>query len=291
LSLRADGVPQPSWRATRTLPAVASHRGPCRVAPGGRSGVGIRLRRGVVRPRCDPVEDSSILSSARRVTPCTCRLGSRETKLGLTCHDRHPDGSPRTILATLEGPSLSASVPAYDDNYGALADFFDGLAASWRGRDGERAFGSLEGDLDLVATHDGHVRLTVRLRVVDGPGDWDVRATSRSTLARTSRPPPQMCVQWSRDRTARNALSCRCPCAVLRTSDRRSGQEHQPVLTALPATVTLGGADEGSTGHVWHERPQPESRRRLSQAVVRTVDLFADATRSSKRLGVALTRP
>ena len=68
-------------------------------------------------------------------------------------------------------------MPAYDDNYGALADFFDGLAASWRGRDGERAFGSLEGDLDLVATHDGHVRLTVRLRVVDGPGDWDVRAT------------------------------------------------------------------------------------------------------------------
>lgn len=101
--------------------------------------------------------------------------GSRETKLGLTCEDRHPDGSPRTIAATLEGPSLTASVVSYDDHYGALADFFDGLAASWRGWDGERTFGSLEGDLDLVATHDGHIRLAVRLRV-DGPGEWNVRA-------------------------------------------------------------------------------------------------------------------
>jgi hypothetical protein len=104
-------------------------------------------------------------------------IGSRETKLGLTCHDRHPDGSPQTIMATLDGPGLSASVTAYDDNYGALADFFDDLAGSWRGWDGERGFGSLEGDLDLLAVHDGHIRLTVRLRVVDGPGDWNVRAT------------------------------------------------------------------------------------------------------------------
>jgi Family of unknown function (DUF6228) len=104
-------------------------------------------------------------------------IGSYETRLELTCHDRHPNGTPRNILARLDGPSLSASVSAYDDNYGALVDFFDDLAASWRGWDGERAFGSLEGDLDLRATQDGHIRLSVHLRPVDGPGNWHVHAT------------------------------------------------------------------------------------------------------------------
>lgn len=104
-------------------------------------------------------------------------IGSCEMKLELTCHDRHPDRTARTILAGLEGPALSASVSAYDDNYSALADFFDDLAGSWRGWEGERYFGSLEGDLDLRATHDGHVRLAVRLRAVDAPGNWNVYAT------------------------------------------------------------------------------------------------------------------
>jgi hypothetical protein len=100
-----------------------------------------------------------------------------ETKLELTCHDRHPDGTPRYLLARLDGPGLSASVSAYDDRYGALAVFFDDLAGSWRGWSGERAFGSLEGDLDIRARHDGHIKLSIRLRPVDGPGDWSVHAT------------------------------------------------------------------------------------------------------------------
>ena len=104
-------------------------------------------------------------------------VGSYETKLELTCHDRHPDGTPSNLLVILDGPGLSASVSAYDLNYSPLAAFFEDLADSWRGWRGERAFGSLEGDLDIRATHDGHIRLAVSLRPVDGPGDWTVRAT------------------------------------------------------------------------------------------------------------------
>jgi hypothetical protein len=103
-------------------------------------------------------------------------IGSYDTKLELTCTDRHPDGTPSRLLARLDGPGLSAYVSAYDFNYCQLGVFFDDLAASWRGWSGERSFGSLEGDLDLRATHDGHIRLAVSLRPVDGPGDWTAHA-------------------------------------------------------------------------------------------------------------------
>jgi hypothetical protein len=104
-------------------------------------------------------------------------IGSYETKLELTCPERDPDGTARTLLARLDGPGLSASVSAYDDNYGHLVTFFDDLAASWRGWDGERSFGSLEGDFDITAKHDGHIRLSLHLRPTDGPGNWNVSAS------------------------------------------------------------------------------------------------------------------
>jgi hypothetical protein len=43
------------------------------------------------------------------------------------------------------------------------------LADSWRGWDGERHFSSLEGELTIDAVHDGHLRLAICLREVDGP--------------------------------------------------------------------------------------------------------------------------
>jgi hypothetical protein len=105
----------------------------------------------------------------------TVIIGSQETKLALSCSERDRDGIPTIITAALDGPGLAASMAAYDDRYGALAVFFDDLAASWRGWDGERAFYSLEGEFELVARHDGHVRLAVGLRRVDGPGLWIVQ--------------------------------------------------------------------------------------------------------------------
>jgi hypothetical protein len=99
-------------------------------------------------------------------------IGSYETRLQLSCAERDRHGIPTIIVAGIDGPGLSASVAAYDDRYGELAVFFEALANSWRGWEGERSFSSLEGQFEITARHDGHVRLAIRLRRVDGPGLW-----------------------------------------------------------------------------------------------------------------------
>jgi hypothetical protein len=43
----------------------------------------------------------------------------------------------------------------YELHIGWLADFLSELAGSWRGWEGERKWTSLEGDIELTATHDG----------------------------------------------------------------------------------------------------------------------------------------
>jgi hypothetical protein len=103
-------------------------------------------------------------------------IGSYETKLQLSCTDRDRDGVPTIMMAGLDGPGLAAAVAAYDDRYGELALFFEALADSWRGWEGERTFSSLEGEFAITARHDGHVRLAIRLRRVDGPGLWTLHA-------------------------------------------------------------------------------------------------------------------
>ena len=103
-------------------------------------------------------------------------IGSYETKLRLSGTERGGDGIPTVISAAIDGPGLTATVAAYDDRYGQLAVFFEALADSWRGWEGERIFSSLEGELEIKARHDGHVRLAIRLRRVDGPGLWTVHA-------------------------------------------------------------------------------------------------------------------
>jgi len=116
----------------------------------------------------------SIVSNDQAVQ--TAIVGSYETKLELSCTDRDSDGTPTAILAALRGPGLSVSVNAYDDRFGDLAQFFQALADSWRGWPGERTFSSLEGEFELTARHDGHVRLGVRLGRMDGQGPWTVNA-------------------------------------------------------------------------------------------------------------------
>jgi hypothetical protein len=105
------------------------------------------------------------------------RVGSYEAKLELLCTERLIGGAAEMIRARIVAPGLDASRDAYEyGGYGALAEFFDAMADSWRGWSGERSFASLEGDLDMTAAHDGrHVEISVRLRQFE-PGDWSVSA-------------------------------------------------------------------------------------------------------------------
>jgi hypothetical protein len=67
----------------------------------------------------------------------------------------------------------------YATGFDELAGFFRGLAASWRGWQGERVYEPLERDLRLTATHDGHVRLALQLRQSTVPDGWSVAAVMR----------------------------------------------------------------------------------------------------------------
>lgn len=79
------------------------------------------------------------------------------------------DQTPRSdyYRAELRCGSTQAGVEFY---YGKevppVGDFFKELAESWGGWEGERAWGSLDGEVELLASHDklGTVTLAVRLR-------------------------------------------------------------------------------------------------------------------------------
>lgn len=70
------------------------------------------------------------------------------------------------LTVSVTGPDMSASRQVYagwDGGFTALAAYFTSLAEDWRGWQGERVFESIEGDLRIYATHDGHVNLRVLL--------------------------------------------------------------------------------------------------------------------------------
>lgn len=86
------------------------------------------------------------------------------------------------LSATLEGPDLRASrqvYEGYDEGFTSLARYFKDLAADWRGWNGSRDYESIEGDLRLQATHDGHVNLRVLLWEPTVPTGWRVEAELR----------------------------------------------------------------------------------------------------------------
>jgi hypothetical protein len=60
-----------------------------------------------------------------------------------------------------------------------LAGFFRKLAADWCGWRGEWAYESLERELRLTATRDGHVRPAVFLRQSGVPDGWSAAAVMR----------------------------------------------------------------------------------------------------------------
>ncbi len=64
--------------------------------------------------------------------------------------------------ATLSCGALEASLRFYEIRLGGLAEYFEALAKDWRGWSGDRRWESLEGDVALVAEHDGHGTITLR---------------------------------------------------------------------------------------------------------------------------------
>ena len=110
-----------------------------------------------------------------------------------------------SVEVCLRVPGLRASsrVSAhYASEFDDLVTFFRQLAADWRGWDGERVYESLERNLRLVATHDGHVQLAVQLWqeprwqagwsaaavIMLDPGEEMTRAADDVAALLTSRP-------------------------------------------------------------------------------------------------------
>ena len=81
----------------------------------------------------------------------------------------------RSVVVRLRVPGLDASRRVwahYATGFDELVAFFNGLAADWRGWQGERTYESLEHDLRLTAAHDGHVHLLVQRQETSGRDEW-----------------------------------------------------------------------------------------------------------------------
>lgn len=86
------------------------------------------------------------------------------------------------LSVAIEGPELRASRQVYEGwsgGFESLATFLTGLAEDWRGWAGTREYRSIEGDLHIAATHDGHVNLKVLLWESTQPDGWRVEAAVR----------------------------------------------------------------------------------------------------------------
>ena len=95
---------------------------------------------------------------------------------------RGPEGEIWSVVARLRVPGLDASRRVwsdYADSFDELVAFFIGLAADWRGWQGERTYESSEHDLRLTAVHDGHVRLLVQLQETSGLDEWSATGVVR----------------------------------------------------------------------------------------------------------------
>jgi hypothetical protein len=102
---------------------------------------------------------------------------------GLSIQDvsRDPSGAVDRAFVRLTKTGLIAQTWVYAHErrgFDGLTAFFEKMNHDWRGWTGERRWSSLESDLNLVAKHDGHVRLEVVL--VDA-FNWTI--TAELTLA------------------------------------------------------------------------------------------------------------
>lgn len=86
------------------------------------------------------------------------------------------------LSVTVTGPDMSASRQVYagwEGGFTVLAAFFTSLADQWRGWQGAQVFESIEGDLRIEATHDGHVNLRVLLWESTVPYGWRMETRVR----------------------------------------------------------------------------------------------------------------
>jgi hypothetical protein len=93
--------------------------------------------------------------------------------------ERSPNGEIEFAWARLQVPGLRAALRVsahYATGFDELIGFLRELASDWRGWHGERTYESLEHDLRLTATHDGHVHLGVKLRQTSLPDGWSATA-------------------------------------------------------------------------------------------------------------------
>jgi hypothetical protein len=88
---------------------------------------------------------------------------------------RGPEGEIWSVVVRLRVPGLDAShrVWAHDaTGFDELVTFFNGLAADWRGWQGQRTYEPLDHDLRLTAMHVRHVHLLVELQETAGLKVW-----------------------------------------------------------------------------------------------------------------------
>lgn len=104
------------------------------------------------------------------------------TKLVFSDPDADMTVPAQYLSVTVESADMRASrqvYEGYDDGFSSLARYFRDLANDWRGWQGSRDYESIEGDLRLQATHDGHVNLRVLLWESAVPRGWRVEVEVR----------------------------------------------------------------------------------------------------------------
>jgi hypothetical protein len=82
-----------------------------------------------------------------------------------------------SILVKLSGFGIQAETSVYIYMSQGLGALFADLSNNWKGRQGVKEWGSLEGELTLKAScdHLGHIFLSVQL-IKESPPIWDVHA-------------------------------------------------------------------------------------------------------------------
>jgi hypothetical protein len=106
-------------------------------------------------------------------------VGREDDGLQFSDVERGPQGEIWYVRARLRVDGLDALVRVsshYATSFSELTGFFRELAADRRGWPGERTYESLEHELRLTASHDGHVRIAVQLRQSSLPDGWSASA-------------------------------------------------------------------------------------------------------------------
>jgi len=106
-------------------------------------------------------------------------VGREAAGLRFSDVERGPHGEVWYAWTRLKTAGLDASLRVsahYATSFDELVNFFNRLAADWRGWQGERAYESLEHELRLTAIHNGHVLLVVQLRQSSLPDGWSAAA-------------------------------------------------------------------------------------------------------------------